>query len=298
MFGILNINKPKNLTSHDVIDILRKILKIRQIGHTGTLDPLATGVLPICIGKATKLIQYLDDTKAYRAFIKLGIKTNTYDSEGIIVADTPVNNLDTFELDKILKEFQGEITQIPPLYSAIHYKGKRLYEYARSNIAIDLDDLPERKIFINSLKLVEILDAQSVHPVIVLDIDCSKGTYIRSIANDLGEKLGFGASLDNLIRTQAGKFLVEESHSLEEIKEFHLEGNLDNFIINPVNAIDLESYEIDETQLDKIKKGQFIDNFTGITSINETKIQLLYQNKLASIAKIQEGKILPVNVFI
>jgi len=153
-FGIINVNKPKGFTSHDVVAKLRKILRIKQIGHTGTLDPMATGVLPVCVGKATKIIQYLESSKAYRAFIKLGIKTDTYDMEGQILEKNPVI-LDIEGIKKYLESFRGEIIQTPPIYSAIHYKGKRLYEYARKNI--EVTDIPTRKVTINSIELVEVL---------------------------------------------------------------------------------------------------------------------------------------------
>lgn len=294
LFGIINVNKPKGLTSHDVVSRLRKILNTKQIGHTGTLDPLATGVLPVCIGKATKVIQYLDDSKAYRAFIKLGIKTDTYDMEGKITEIKKVT-LDVDRIQAALNSFNGEIIQKPPIYSAVHYKGKRLYEYARANVTID--DIPERKVTINSIKLLEIFEEEMQPPVLVVDISCSAGTYIRSIAHDLGEILGYGATLSGLIRIKAGKFTIENSYTLDEIQTFKNQEKINEIIVNPVCALGLKCSKIDDVQLGKIKNGQYLFDLKTEAEEGE-KIQLLYNDSLAAIAEIREGKIKPVNVFV
>ena len=293
LFGIINVNKPKGFTSHDVVAKLRKILKIKQIGHTGTLDPMAVGVLPVCIGKATKIIQYLESSKAYRAFIKLGIKTDTYDMEGQILEKNPVNlNID--EIKNYLEDFKGEITQTPPIYSAVHYKGKRLYEYARENI--EIIDIPTRKVTINSIELIESLDENSENPVLVVDIDCQEGTYIRSIAYDLGEKLGCGACLSGLTRTKAGKFTFEKTYTLEQIEEFCKTADFNKFLVNPIEILPLEIFEICEDLLDKIKKGQYFPSPTPYP--NNCFLQLVYKNKLVAIARFEDNIIKPVNVFI
>lgn len=294
-FGIINVNKPKGFTSHDVVAKLRKILKIKQIGHTGTLDPMAIGVLPICIGKATKVIQYLESSKAYRAFIKLGIKTDTYDMEGEILEKNTVT-LNIEEIKKHLESFNGEITQTPPIYSAVHYKGKRLYEYARKNI--EINDIPTRKVTINSIELIGISDENFENPVLIVDIDCSEGTYIRSIAHDLGEKLGYGAFLCDLTRTKAGKLTVDKTHTLEEIELSCETGDFNKFLMNPIEILPLELFEIDEILLDKIKKGQYfsVDSLSSLP--NYYFLQLVYKNRLAAIARFEDNIIKPVNVFV
>ena len=294
-FGIINVNKPKGFTSHDVVAKLRKILKIKQIGHTGTLDPMAIGVLPICIGKATKVIQYLESSKAYRAFIKLGIKTDTYDMEGEILEKNTVT-LNIEEIKKHLASFNGEITQTPPIYSAVHYKGKRLYEYARKNI--EINDIPTRKVTINSIELIGISDENFENPVLIVDIDCSEGTYIRSIAHDLGEKLGYGAFLCDLTRTKAGKLTVDKTHTLEEIELSCETGDFNKFLMNPIEILPLELFEIDEILLDKIKKGQYfsVDSLSSLP--NYYFLQLVYKNRLAAIARFEDNIIKPVNVFV
>jgi tRNA pseudouridine55 synthase len=295
LFGIININKPKGFTSHDVVSKLRKILNMKQIGHTGTLDPMATGVLPVAVGKATKLIQYLYDTKSYRAFIKLGIRTDSYDLEGQILETNPVK-IDTEKIKSALKEFQGNITQTPPMHSAVHYKGKRLYEYARANIKIE--DIPERQVSISSIELVQILEENSENPVIIADIDCSSGTYIRSIANDLGNKLGYGATLNDLIRTKSGKLTIDTSHTLDQIDEYSKNNRINDLIINPICILNLECCKIEQNNLEKIQKGQSIET-SKLNNLNEEeRVQLIYKDKLAAIAKVKDERIFPINVFI
>ncbi len=290
--GVINIDKPKGFTSHQVVSRLRKLLNIKQVGHTGTLDPLATGVLPICVGKATKIIEYLDTSKAYRAYIILGIETDTYDMEGQILEQKPAT-IDLTEIKKFLNDFKGEITQTPPIYSAIHHKGKRLYEYARKNI--EVADIPTRKVLINSIELIETQETETKNPVIVVDIDCSGGTYIRSIAHDLGEKLGYGASLKDLTRTKSGSFLLEDSFTLEKIEEYCQKGEVEQFLLPPQNVLNFEAIEINQEQRDKIKNGQSIDDSKNRE--NGKFVQLICEDHLAAIAKVMENKIKPVKVF-
>ena len=283
-FGIINVNKPGGITSHQVVARLRKILGIKQVGHTGTLDPMAVGVLPVCVGKATRIIEYLDTSKAYRAHILLGTETDTYDIEGNILEQKTVNP-DRKDIELFLKDFQGEITQTPPVYSAIHYKGKRLYEYARKNI--EIPDIPKRNIVIYDIKLISLEGM-----IAIVDIECSGGTYIRSIAHDLGEKLGYGACLEGLIRTRSGKFRLEDSLTLEEIEK----SDPEKYIIPPQNAIELEILEINTEQNNEILNGRYIKTDKDIGE--ERLIQLTYNNTLTAIAKIEEKRISPLKVFL
>ena len=208
MFGFLNIYKPVGMTSHDVVAVLRKKLKTKQIGHTGTLDPFAEGVLPIAIGKATRLIEYLPDDKEYLATVQFGKSTNTYDIEGETTFESDKKICEQEIIEK-LKDFKGEIEQFPPIYSAIKVKGKKLYEYARKGEDVEIQP---RKVTIYNIELksfdFELQQAQIL-------VKCSKGTYIRSIANDLGKVLGCGGHLIRLVRTQAGKFRIEDSLKLK-----------------------------------------------------------------------------------
>lgn len=241
LFGFLNIYKPVGMTSHDVVSVLRRVTKIKQIGHTGTLDPFAEGVLPICIGKATRLIEYLQDDKEYLATVQFGAATNTFDLDGekVFTSDKKVSRDD---IKEGLKSFEGEILQLPPIFSAIKVKGKKLYEYARKGEEVEIQP---RKVVIENIELKN-FDEELQQAQILLK--CSKGTYIRSIANDLGKNLGCGGYLIKLIRTQAGKFRVENSVRLDGID---VESNL----INPLDILNLPKITVDNDDLARIKNG-------------------------------------------
>lgn len=241
LFGFLNIYKPVGMTSHDVVSVLRRVTKIKQIGHTGTLDPFAEGVLPICIGKATRLIEYLQDDKEYLATVQFGVATNTFDLDGekVFTSDKKVSRDD---IKEGLKSFEGEILQLPPIFSAIKVKGKKLYEYARKGEEVEIQP---RKVVIENIELKN-FDEELQQAQILLK--CSKGTYIRSIANDLGKNLGCGGYLIKLIRTQAGKFRVENSVQLDGID---VESNL----INPLDILNLPKIAVDNDDLARIKNG-------------------------------------------
>ena len=241
LFGFLNIYKPVGMTSHDVVSVLRQVTKIKQIGHTGTLDPFAEGVLPICIGKATRLIEYLQDDKEYLATVQFGAATNTFDLDGekVFTSDKKVSRDD---IKEGLKSFEGEILQLPPIFSAIKVKGKKLYEYARKGEEVEIQP---RKVVIENIELKN-FDEELQQAQILLK--CSKGTYIRSIANDLGKNLGCGGYLIKLIRTQAGKFRVENSVQLDGID---VESNL----INPLDILNLPKIAVDNGDLARIKNG-------------------------------------------
>ena len=241
LFGFLNIYKPVGMTSHDVVSVLRRVTKIKQIGHTGTLDPFAEGVLPICIGKATRLIEYLQDDKEYLATVQFGAATNTFDLDGEKVF-TSNKKVSRDDIKEGLKSFEGEISQLPPIFSAIKVKGKKLYEYARKGEEVEIQP---RKVVIENIELKN-FDEELQQAQILLK--CSKGTYIRSIANDLGKNLGCGGYLIKLIRTQAGKFRVENSVQLDGID---VESNL----INPLGIMNLPKIAVDNDDLARIKNG-------------------------------------------
>lgn len=211
--GILNINKPEGWTSQDVVAKLRGRLHIRRVGHTGTLDPMATGVLPVCFGKATRIIEYYDDDfKTYEAEMKLGMVTDTLDSTGTVLETKPV---DVSEEDVIqaIDSFRGWITQIPPKYSALKVNGKPLYKYAREGVEVEIKS---RKIYVEDIQPVEVNLRENR---ILFRVTCSKGTYIRTICDDIGKKLGCGGTMTALRRTQSGCFRVEEARTLPEILE-------------------------------------------------------------------------------
>lgn len=211
LHGILVIDKEVGWTSHDVVAKVRRITGERKVGHTGTLDPAATGVLPVCIGVATKVIEYLQDAgKTYYAEVHLGITTTTDDQDGLIVAEAAVPDLDVAALDRALDQFRGGIAQIPPMYAAIKQGGRKLYEIARTGETVER---PARQIRIETLSLLH-----WEPPIARLLIDCSKGTYIRAIARDLGAALGCGAHLARLSRLRTGPFFLDQALTLDELE--------------------------------------------------------------------------------
>ncbi len=216
--GIININKPQNMTSHDVVSIVRRTLGIKRVGHTGTLDPMATGVLPIAIGRSTRVIEYLDlDMKKYRCKLMLGIETDTQDIWGNVIKTLDTKSLKKEEILKAFEPFKGLIDQKPPMYSAIKVNGKRLYEYARKGETVDVKS---RKIYIKDLQIEEIDMEESF---VVFTVECTKGTYIRTICQDVGSSLGCGATMGSLVRIASGRFLIEDAIDLECFKEMDKE---------------------------------------------------------------------------
>ncbi|MBT9316937.1 tRNA pseudouridine(55) synthase TruB [Leptothoe spongobia] len=214
--GFLNLHKPAGWTSHDCVAKLRRLLKTKKIGHAGTLDPAATGVLPVAVGRATRLLQYLSSDKAYRAVVQLGTTTDTDDLDGAILTQMSASHLTQARVLEQLSNFQGEIEQIPPMYSAIHVNGQRLYDLARRGDA-DTMDVPSRPVIIHSIDVLDWQPGESAH--ITLDIACGTGTYIRSIARDLGQALGVGGTLASLIRTQSSGFTLDTSIALDTVSE-------------------------------------------------------------------------------
>ncbi|MGL4882313.1 MAG: tRNA pseudouridine(55) synthase TruB, partial [Waterburya sp.] len=213
MFGFINLHKPVGFTSHDCVAKLRRLLNTKKIGHGGTLDPAATGVLPVAVGKATRLLQFLPTPKAYRALIRLGISTTTDDLEGEIIDRPTEVNLATTEIITNLNTFIGTISQIPPMYSAIKKNGKKLYELARKGENITLEP---RTITINKIDLINIYQGDFYE--LEVDIYCSPGTYIRAIARDLGKQLGVGGTLANLVRTESCGMQLKDSITFEQIE--------------------------------------------------------------------------------
>lgn len=283
-FGFINIYKPKGLTSHDVVAKLRRVTKVKQIGHTGTLDPFATGVLPVCIGKATRLIEYLEDDKEYLATVQFGKNTDSYDIDGEVTAtfDKRVNQ---DELEDVLGNFRGEIMQLPPIYSAVKVNGKKLYEYARKGEDVEIKP---RKVFISKLELLDFdVETQSAK----LLVACSKGTYIRSIAYDVGRMLGCGGYLTALERTKAGKFKLETAVRLEDLSELSV---VVNHLINPVDVLNLPVFELDETQKNLVSHGMSIEN-QGFNNLDV--VILLYGAKIYAVGKVNQDKILVKKVF-
>lgn len=212
--GFINLHKPAGWTSHDCVAKLRRLLKTKKIGHGGTLDPAATGVLPVAVGRATRLLSYLPGDKAYRAVVQLGTTTDTDDLDGTILTQTAANHLTKATVVEQLSYFQGTIQQIPPLYSAIHVNGQRLYDLARQGRTKALD-VPSRTVVVHHIEVVGWQPGDTPH--ITLDIICGAGTYIRSIARDLGQRLAVGGTLASLVRTQSSGFTLNTSVSFDQL---------------------------------------------------------------------------------
>ncbi|MCF6137152.1 tRNA pseudouridine(55) synthase TruB [Pseudalkalibacillus berkeleyi] len=216
--GILPLHKPRGMTSHDCVAKLRKLLRTKRVGHTGTLDPAVTGVLPICVNRATKVAEYMSAyNKTYEATISIGTSTTTEDQTGEVVEQQNPGNIALADVQKVLESFVGEIEQTPPMFSAVKVKGKRLYEYAREGITIER---PSRKVMIHSIELLSDPEYNSTNHVdFSIRVTCSKGTYIRTLAVDIGKSLGKPAHMSNLTRTKSGPFSLEDSFTFEEIEQ-------------------------------------------------------------------------------
>jgi tRNA pseudouridine55 synthase len=226
--GILNVYKEKGYTSHDVVAKMRGILKIKKIGHTGTLDPDAEGVLPVCIGKATKLVDLITDKdKTYETVLKLGITTDTQDITGTVLKTAPVN-VNFHQIENIISGYVGEYDQLPPMYSAIKVDGKKLYELARQGIEIERE---RRKVIIHDIR---ILHYSEENQEVQLSVDCGKGTYIRTLLHDIGEDLGCGGTMKSLLRTAVGQFHIEDAIKLSRIEQLVK----DEMILPQIHTID------------------------------------------------------------
>ncbi len=277
VFGFLNINKPKGMTSHDVVYFVRKMLDIKQVGHSGTLDPMAEGVLVVGVGKATRLFEFLKEEKEYIATIKFGYESDTLDVEGeCIKKEDYFPEKET--LEKVLKEFLGKSEQIPPKYSAIKIGGKKLYELARKGK--EIGEIKPRPIKIKNIELLEIDENEAK-----IKVSCSKGTYVRSLIRDIAQKLGTVAVMSGLVRTKSGAF---ESETSLESGGFCESYDLISSIINPLEVLDYPQIEINEEELRMVKNGAFIEAPKGFEQ-NET-IMLTYCGQLASIAQITGSK--------
>lgn len=269
------------MTSHDCVAKLRRLLRIKKIGHAGTLDPAAVGVLPVAIGKATRLLQFLRDDKAYRATIRLGVQTTTDDLEGEIICQKSVYDLSLETIQNILNQsFIGKIQQIPPNYSAIQIGGKRLYDLARKGEEINV---PAREVEIYKIEILDWKPAE--YPELELSISCGPGTYIRSIARDLGTALKVGGVLAHLIRTESSGFNLAESLNFEDIETSLNQGNFQ--LISPAKALShLPTITLAETPARRWCQGQKIVEFEGENK--GVPVQVYNENSvLLGIGKIE-----------
>ncbi len=265
-FGFVVIDKPAGLTSHDCVNRLRKVFGIKKIGHSGTLDPSVTGVLPIAIGNATRLISYLAGSKAYRGIIQLGTTTNTDDLQGEIIESKTWPLVSEEDMDSLLDNFRGEILQRPPIFSSVHFKGERAYKKARKG---EKFNLAAKKITINKLNLLSWSKNQGQ---LEIDVDCSTGTYIRSLARDIGSKIGCGAYLKSLRRTKAYNFNENHSVLLPEVTEFYPEESKPK-IMSPNKFFEhLSSFHLNsDEEIISWRSGRKINFQNNIGRLNLTK---------------------------
>lgn len=227
--GILNINKPCGMTSFSLVAIVKRLTGERRVGHAGTLDPTATGVLPICLGQGTRVVEFLlEASKTYRAEIELGVSTDTYDASGRVIQRGDPSGISQEQLASALASFRGVIQQIPPMYSAVKYQGKPLYELARAGITV------ERRSRLTKIHSLELVDWQP--PVAIIEVVCGKGIYIRSLAYDLGQALGCGAYLKSLIRLRCGFFDIRDALSLPQLEDAFRYGYWQHFIY-PIDSV-------------------------------------------------------------
>jgi len=253
--GIINVYKEKGFTSHDVVAKLRGITKQKKIGHTGTLDPDAEGVLPVCFGNATKLCDMITDkTKEYEAVMLLGINTDTQDASGKVINESDLwQKLTGGQVTEAIMSFVGEYDQIPPMYSALKINGQKLYELARKGETV------ERKARRVTIDKIDIVDIKL--PRVTMRVSCSKGTYIRTLCNDIGEKLGCYACMEKLLRTKVGKFYVNESLKLSKIQELTDQGQINSVLISTEEMFDYSRIYIKESSSKVIYNGNiFLDS--------------------------------------
>jgi tRNA pseudouridine55 synthase len=294
MQGFLNLNKPFGLTSHDCVARVRRLLRTKRVGHGGTLDPAATGVLPIALGQATRLLQYLSHSKAYRAKIRFGLTTSTDDLEGEILSQNDASQLTLAQVQPFLAQFQGQIEQIPPAYSAIQVGGKRLYDLARAG------QLVEAPLRVVEVKQIEVLDwHKGPTPELEVAITCGAGTYIRSIARDLGAAVGTGGTLASLIRTASSGFHLPDSLTLEDLA---IQIESDSFTpISPQAALThLPSLTLPDLLVKPWQQGQKLSQqklSQSVLQLNTPNLQVstIYQvhhpnGSFLGIGQIQQGE--------
>ena len=292
MNGIINLKKEAGMTSHDAVFKLRKILGTKKIGHGGTLDPDVVGVLPIAVGKATRMVEFMqDEGKVYEGEITLGYSTTTEDASGEVVAETPVlSPLDEIIVDKAIASLTGPITQIPPMYSAVKVNGRKLYEYARAGQEVER---PERQVTIYQFERTSPISYEGELARFTFRVKCSKGTYIRTLSVDLGEKLGYAAHMSHLTRTSAAGMRLEDALTLEQIAERVAEEDYSFLQPLELGIGDLLKVELSDEQLEDVRNGRFISLIS-----DEAELAGFYGEKLVAILEKRKDQFKPRKVFL
>lgn len=297
--GILPLWKEKGMTSHDCVFKLRKILKMKRIGHTGTLDPNVEGVLPICLGESTKVAEYLTNAgKEYIAEVTIGFSTTTEDADGEIVdSNLEIKTISKQQLEQVLTSLTGVITQTPPMYSAVKVNGKKLYEYARQGLIIER---PSREVTIYELELLSdepsFTSEQISFPI---RVSCSKGTYIRTLAVQIGEELGYPAHMSKLVRTASGSFKEEQCITLQMVQDKVDDGTLGDFLLPLDYALEnMMSFEVPKEFVKSIKNGQVLDQVELLKE--HDRLVFTYEGHAVAVYinhPTKEGKMKPEKMF-
>jgi len=291
--GVLNVLKPPGMTSHDVVDELRRLAGMRRIGHTGTLDPGACGVLVLCLGHATRIAEFLTERrKGYRTEFTLGVATDSGDAYGAVIGETDAAAVDHAAVAGTLAGFVGAIAQVPPMVSAVHKAGRRLYEHARRGEAVDVEP---RQIEIYECRVLEFVPGPRAR--VLAHVECSKGTYVRALARDLGERLGVGAHASFVLRTHAGDFDLSDSLTLEEVASAARAGELPIHLMSADAALaDLPVVDLTPTQRQQVLDGRPLPVFSvpGWRELPAaTPIRLRDSRGLVAVARLEAGRLQP-----
>jgi tRNA pseudouridine55 synthase len=300
MDGILVLLKPPGPTSHDMVALVRRLAATRRVGHGGTLDPFAGGVLPLFLGRATRMLEYhLVDAKSYQATVCFGASSTTDDLEGeLTLSDGPAP--DRARVEAALESFRGPILQVPPTYSAVHVAGRRAYALARAG---ETPVLAPRQVTIDGLELVDWDGSDPVRPIAVIDVRCTAGTYIRAIARDIGRHLGTAAYLGALVRTATGPFRIEDAHPLEAVRAAAVEGpdGIAALLVRPDTGLEgIPAIELGPLDLGSIARGQFVRLPAGSPIGGSAGLVRLLDadGRLVAIARLTNGRLAPEKVFV
>jgi tRNA pseudouridine55 synthase len=294
--GIIVVGKPAGPTSHDVVALVRRLTGVRRVGHGGTLDPFASGVLPIFLGHATRMVEYhLADQKAYRAAVVFGARSTTDDRDGQLTpGETPPPDRDA--VAAALPAFLGAIVQVPPDHSAVRVAGRHAYELARHGLK---PELRPRSVTIQALELVTWDDVDPARPAVTIDIRCSAGTYVRALARDLGERLGCGAYLGDLVRTASGPFTLEHAHPLERVRERLAGGAVADLLLPPDAGLEgFPSVELAGDDLSALCRGQIVRHRAAASDADEGIRRVVDPaGRLVAMARLERGRLHPDKVF-
>lgn len=293
--GVVVVNKPQNWTSHDCVAVVRRVIGVKRVGHTGTLDPMATGVLPVCVGTAARINEYLDyDTKIYDCVMKLGIITDTLDIWGEVLEERPVPDMDEAVIAETIMGFTGEISQIPPKYSALKVAGKKLYEYARAGQEVEIKP---RKI---NIKHISVNNIDLENKEISFTVECSKGTYIRSLCADIGEKLGCGACMSGLVRTKTGVFTLDDTVDIEAVKKMSREELVSKLFPTDYPLVQFGRVELSANRAKDFVNGKKIPK-RDLTIVRESSrddfYNVYFNDTFLGVAKLVKGVLSAHKVF-